>query len=119
MLKNLMVAITLGSIAVAVNATGIDAPGAPVLEPIFKCTIVGETYMWAAKYRDQNFDPNLTLGWIRAQASDLDKKPLFTDSFYKEVVNKVYFDPGYVNARGKAFSKQMRDICMGRHWDPV
>lgn len=72
-----------------------------------KCTSEGGVFYQAAVYRDSNMSPQQSLHLMeRANYPGID------ESFLKQAINLVYFDPAYVNARGPWFMQQMYRECM-------
>jgi hypothetical protein len=67
----------------------------------------GVTYQQAASYRDEGVSPQSAFASLKSL-----KDQGVNEGFLKGAINRVYFDPGFVNAGGEALRDQMANICL-------
>lgn len=86
------------------------AQQAPTDEQKDHCMKIGLAYQMAATGRDSNWPPELALKTITASAA-----AGISQEQGKRIVNQVYFDPGFVNAGGRALANHIYSACLYPH----
>lgn len=76
------------------------------------CLFKGDLFSWIAVIRNSGRSPQEAYNSsTRYLKEDID------ESFLKNAINLVYFDPGFSYAGGDALKRQIMDLCM-RDWKP-
>lgn len=100
-----------GAVLTAEVARAQDAPAPKPLfsqERMRTCENEGAVFVSAAKSRDEGMSPEVALMSFRRY---IDNGTL-AEPQVKRAINRVYFDPGFVNARGPGFYNQMGTRCL-------
>ncbi|CAE6939172.1 hypothetical protein R69608_05140 [Paraburkholderia nemoris] len=71
------------------------------------CMTQGVTYQQAASYRDEGMSPQSAFASLKSL-----KDQGINEGFLKGAINRVYFDPGFVNSGGEALRDQMANMCL-------
>ncbi len=78
------------------------------------CRAKGNIFRMATDIRDQGSPPEAAYniaagGWLTKEVGNLAG---INKEFIKKAINKVYFDPDFINAGGPLFERQVYDNCM-------
>ncbi|MEF3068048.1 hypothetical protein [Pandoraea apista] len=74
------------------------------------CMAYSDLFEQVGYSRDRGESPEHTLEYMKSLFLTV-KEPPISEKQIKNVINLVYFDPAFADARGKLFKKQIWDLC--------
>lgn len=105
---------------VSLAASLSDAQAGTADDAKFKhCVFVAAAYQYVGSTRDHGMSPEQSLDSTIAAFGPGTSGNL-PDNQLKEIINQMYFDPGFAGAGGEPLRVQVLDVCMGvNQWKPL